>query len=320
MKSRGSRPPAAEAPEQDTEGRVAGASIRVVSNRTGLSPDTLRVWERRYGFPKPSRREGGVRVYAPEDIARLELIARAIAAGWRPHEVVALPPEELRKIAPAGPSSLETTVRSIDAPNIDAIVAALARDDLVFVRSQLRAAAVVLGPKAFVMEVARPLAMRIGDEWHSGTLEVRHEHALTAVLTMQLHVLLAAHEDPGAGPLVVLATLPGERHALALDMVAVYLAASHAAPRLLGPDLPPEQIVAAGLALGPAAVGISVSSASDPAATLRALGVVAKGLRPSKTELWLGGAGAVDLDPPDGVRRVGDAWSDIDAALASLRR
>lgn len=292
----------------------------MVSNRTGLSPDTLRVWERRYGFPKPSRREGGARIYTPEDVARLELIARAIAAGWRPHEVVALPSDELRKLAPSAASSVEATVRSIEAPNLDAVVAALGRDELAFVRAQLRSAAVVLGPKAFVTDVAHPLAVRVGDAWHAGTLDVRHEHAFTAVLTMQLHLLLGAHEDPGAAPLVLLATLPEERHALALDMVAVYLAASHAAPRLLGPELPPEQIAAAGRALEPAAVGISVSTASDRAATTRALALVAKGLRPSRTKLWVGGAGSADLELPDGAVRVGQPWSEVDAALAALRR
>ena len=40
-----------------------GYSIRVASRLTGVSSDTLRMWERRYGFPKPERNESQVRVY-----------------------------------------------------------------------------------------------------------------------------------------------------------------------------------------------------------------------------------------------------------------
>ena len=66
---------------RSSEEALAGASIRVVSNRTGIAADTLRMWERRYGFPHPARRPGGSRVYSEDDVARLHLIARAVNAG-----------------------------------------------------------------------------------------------------------------------------------------------------------------------------------------------------------------------------------------------
>ena len=70
--------------DSSPEEPLAGASIRVVANRTGIAADTLRVWERRYGFPKPERRPGGSRIYSEDDIARLRLLARALEAGFRP--------------------------------------------------------------------------------------------------------------------------------------------------------------------------------------------------------------------------------------------
>ena len=63
-----------------------GYSIRVASRLTGVSSDTLRMWERRYGFPKPVRNESQVRVYTDADIERLVLISRALKGhGDSPH-------------------------------------------------------------------------------------------------------------------------------------------------------------------------------------------------------------------------------------------
>ena len=127
------------------------------------------------------------------------------------------------------------------APTVDAVVEALRADDIAGVRSLLRAAAVSLGPRAFVTEIAHPLAVRVGELWARGFLEVRHEHVASACLTSQLHLLLGALEDGDRSPSVLLATLPGEPHLLGLDMVAVYLAANLAAPHVLGADTPPAQ-------------------------------------------------------------------------------
>src|SRR5271165_47517 len=65
-------------------------SIRVVSRLTGLSADTLRMWERRYGFPEAERANSGVRLYARGDIERLTLVARALKLGYRVSEAISL--------------------------------------------------------------------------------------------------------------------------------------------------------------------------------------------------------------------------------------
>ena len=49
-------------------------SISAVERDTGLSKDTLRVWERRYGFPNPVRDALGERLYPVEQVERLRLI------------------------------------------------------------------------------------------------------------------------------------------------------------------------------------------------------------------------------------------------------
>ena len=78
--------------------REGGAlPIAAVERETGLSKDTLRVWERRYGFPQPGRDGAGERIYPAEQVERLRVIARLLNAGERPGQIVALPLAELRQ-------------------------------------------------------------------------------------------------------------------------------------------------------------------------------------------------------------------------------
>ena len=300
-----------------------GASIRVVARRTGISAATLRVWERRYGFPVPERRAGGSRVYTEADVTRLELIARALAAGFRPGEVVPIPVSELERLVEAAvpPSTPTEEPQGAEpaASSVAEVVRALLADDTKQVRALLRSAAVSLGPKQFVVALAHPLMVRIGELWEAGELEVRHEHIASACVSAQLRLLLGALEDgAGGSPSVLLATLPDERHALALEMVAVYLAASHAEPRMLGADTPAEQIVRAARALEVDAVGLSIPR-GGAARQVREQVLAIRRALPTRTALWLGGEGSRESDVErTGVRIVG-SFADIDALVAAAR-
>jgi methanogenic corrinoid protein MtbC1 len=337
-----STPPRPSAPAGEEEA-LAGASIRVVANRTGIAADTLRMWERRYGFPLPSRRPGGSRVYSEEVIARLHLVARAIEAGFRPSEVVTLAPEKLAKLvvaaeaeapararagagagagasagANASASASAGTSAGAGSSAVEGVIVALRGEDVRGVRSLLRAAAVALGPRAFVTDLAHPLAVRVGELWAKGVLGVRHEHLASACLTSQLHLLLGALDDGDRSPAVLLATLPGEPHLLGVDMVAVYLASSLAAPRVLGADTPPQAIADAARALDVDAVGISISPAAPGHATTLAVKSLLA-LMPKRVELWLGGGGARAVAPNAPSARLVDTWSALDGALAAIR-
>ena len=58
-------------------------SIAAAERDTGLTKDTLRVWERRYGFPRPDRDGGGERAYPLEQVEKLRVVKRLIGlAGW----------------------------------------------------------------------------------------------------------------------------------------------------------------------------------------------------------------------------------------------
>ncbi|RYD60733.1 MAG: MerR family transcriptional regulator, partial [Verrucomicrobiaceae bacterium] len=56
----------------------SGIGIAAVERDTGISKETLRVWERRYGFPAPERDASGERLYPSEQVQRLRLVKRLL--------------------------------------------------------------------------------------------------------------------------------------------------------------------------------------------------------------------------------------------------
>ena len=69
--------------------------ISDIERDTGIGKDTLRVWERRYGFPSPVRSSNGERLYSLGDLNRLILIKRLLDVGYRPKQLVSLSEPEL---------------------------------------------------------------------------------------------------------------------------------------------------------------------------------------------------------------------------------
>ena len=64
--------------------------IRVVARRTGLTPATIRAWERRYDAVSPSRSEGKQRLYSDRDVERLRTLKQLTGAGRSISTVAAL--------------------------------------------------------------------------------------------------------------------------------------------------------------------------------------------------------------------------------------
>jgi len=305
----------AERPDVSDEA-PQGYSIRVASRLTGVSSDTLRMWERRYGFPKPERNESQVRVYSDADIERLVLIARALKAGFRSGEVIHRGTEELRGLLI---SSTRAEVESDrGTPTIESLLGLLIQDDPQGLRDELRRSVALLGPKQFLTEVVAPLVEQVGVAWAAGRLAVRHEHLVSEVLSSKLRLLLSAYDDRSSRPIVLLATLSDEQHGLGLDMVALYLALEGATPRLLGVNTPPDQIAEAAVALSADVVGVSISEASDLALTEAHLRRVLSSL-PNRIEIWVGGKNARKLGLRNSRIRHVVTWQELDQAVASVR-
>lgn len=73
--------------------------INVVEKETSISKYLLRMWERRYSFPRPERDQKGERVYTSDDIEKLKLVKRLMEEGYRPSKIIDQPLSELRELS-----------------------------------------------------------------------------------------------------------------------------------------------------------------------------------------------------------------------------
>ncbi len=287
-------------------------SIAAVERETGVSKDTLRIWERRYGFPQPTRNAFGERSYPLDQVSRLRLIRRLMDQGLRPGRIFAMSAVELETQAAGTPSAAPLSALH------DLALYLLKTHQTAELRRELNQAVVRDGLFRFLTESAAPLATLVGEAWMRGEIHVFEEHLFTEQLQGVLRQAISQVPTAGGAPRVLLSTLPGEQHGLGLLMAEAACALEGAECVSLGMQTPVAELAAAALAKRADVVAVSFSG-NFPAAGLQE---VVKSLRaglPTGVELWCGGAGAARLKrPPAGVRVFRDL-AGIGTALAEWR-
>src|SRR5262245_45816654 len=148
-------------------------SIGVVARATGLSPDTLRVWQKRYGFPVPQRRPSGHRFFSAADVRRLRRIAEALARGHRAGQVV---PLSLPKLELLLSDAARAASEPAPGPALDALLAHVRAHRGAELTAALLSDAARLGPAELLRQRVVPLIAAVGDGWLRGQLGVHHEH------------------------------------------------------------------------------------------------------------------------------------------------
>jgi DNA-binding transcriptional MerR regulator/methylmalonyl-CoA mutase cobalamin-binding subunit len=278
---------------------AVGVGIAAVERDTGINKETLRVWERRYGFPSPARDQAGERLYPPEQVQRLRLVKRLLDAGHRPGRVVAASMEELSTLlqpAAAAPMADAT----LEAPEISACTALLLGHDVDGLRRALSQVVLRRGLAGGIAEVFAPLTTRIGELWLSGQLQVFEEHIYSESLQLVLRqAIQALPPAQGRFPKVLLTTLPGEGHALGLLMAEALLSLEGAVCLSLGVQTPLAQLPAAVAACQADVVALSFSGQLPLRAVLDGLAALREQL-PDQVEIWAGGSSRA-LRLPGGV-------------------
>lgn len=262
-------------------------SIADVERDTGLSKDTLRVWERRYGFPRPRRDSLGERSYPLAQVEKLRVIKRLMDAGQRPGRLVSRPIAELRALG--GEAYASSQASGSRAAEVDALLALLRRHDAKALRDALVLAESRAGLRGFVVDVVAPLTVRVGDAWIRGDLRIFEEHLYTECVQGVLQAALGNLPPPQGRPRVLLATLPGEPHGLGLLMAQTMLTLDDCLCLSLGVQVPIADIADAAAVWQADVVALSVTGCMKNNLVLASLAQL-RGRLPVNRDLWVGGA------------------------------
>ncbi len=288
----------------------ATLSIGAVSKATDIPVETLRTWERRYGFPRPQRAASGHRRYSSSVVPHLKLISHAISKGHRPVNVVGESMETLKVLLDLtqSPDVIEEAVSSAPrdvepfeperpiAPTIatqviDGWMEATMRLDADQLRTSLESTWYRVGAMPFLDQLLSPFLSQVGQAWFDGRIAVLHEQFASNQLRKFLSEQWRPLSERARGPRVVCTTLPGEYHAIGLHMVSVVVAMLGCQVVFLGIDTPLGTIADSMRKSGADAVLLSVSAAANTTSVAEQVTSL-RGMLDRDARIILGGSGA----------------------------
>ena len=278
--------------------------IGELSRRVGVSPEVLRAWERRYGVLRPTRSEGGFRLYSTADEDRVR-------------RMLALQQEGLSPAVAARTAAAEddgaSAASALPAKALrQALGDALDRFDEGAANRAFDRALGMLTLDTLLRQIVLDYLTDLGERWSAGLASVAQEHFATNVLRGRL-LGLARDWGQGGGPLALLACPPGELHDLGLICFGLALRARGWRIAFLGADTPVDTLKHTADTLHPDLVVLTATTPrrlSSIRSELRELG--------GATRLAVAGAGTTQAlatsiraellngDPVNQAARIGD--------------
>jgi len=204
-------------------------NIQQLSQEIGIGVDTLRVWEKRYGFPTPQRDQRGHRSYTKTEVEELRIVKTLQDLGQRPGHLFALTPNQRRKllqdlVEQQSPKSAELKHLATLTPVVD-------------IAPQLRWRLSTYGLCDFIHETVIPLLQCLGLGWADGSISIAREHFISDLLEDIIKEEMKK-QPATTGARMLCLTLSGERHRLGLLMAAALFQQQGICCQLIQEDLP----------------------------------------------------------------------------------
>jgi DNA-binding transcriptional MerR regulator len=287
--------------------------MRVVARLTGLTADTIRVWERRYGAVDPARTDGNKRRYNGSHVRRLVLLRRATELGHSIGQVAQLRDEELRRIIGETSPDIGSQV-SLYAALVEDYLAAVTNYEVQRAESILTRTAAILPPMTLTLEVIVPLMRRVGEAWLAKQIRISHEHIISGQLRSLLGTLMRHTEPTPGAPRIIIATPPRHLHEFGA-IIGAFMAASRGyEPIYLGTHMPFDEIGIAAEQAGATTILLSIARDSEPGEETSLIAGVEKLARTH--EVWLGLPDEHSLGHCELPAKILYRYEDLDALLA----
>lgn len=284
-------PSADDAPDDSgaTDGELLSLTVSAAARRLGVAPSTLRTWDRRYGIGPSAHEAGRHRRYAPDDVARLELMQHALLRGASPAEAARFALSARLPRPDAGPSddARQSGAQEDGAGRDGAGTRGAGRDGVVAGRVRVggrvlrmpgagrearglgRAALALDGPAVRTLlteavaahgvggawdEIVRPVLSAVAERWAETGAGIEIEHLVSECVSGVFGAHSASAPPPRTERPVLLAAMPDEMHALPLAVLAAALADHGVEARSLGARLPADALATAIRRTAPSAV------------------------------------------------------------------
>lgn len=209
-------------------------NLKAVVQETGLKPDTLRAWERRYGLPQPDRTDGGHRIYSQRDIDLLKWLIARQKEGLNISHAVAL----WNQIEESGDDPFNSHGYHSNDPIIptavgnsgnnlaglrDAWLAACKAFDERKAEKILAEAFSLFPTETVCFDLLRQGLAEIGMGWYEGTVTVQQEHFSSALAIRRLETMVASTPPPTRNGRILAVCPPEERHTFGLLLLTLLL-------------------------------------------------------------------------------------------------
>ena len=230
-------------------------SIAAVSKLTGVSCHALRVWERRYGYPRPHRSVSNQRRYGLDQVHSLLKLSDLVHTGRPIGELIAdLLAGRLQFESPSLPETSETADHAATG-----LVDVLLAGDIVAGDAMVARLTDRYSPSEMLSRVYEPALIDVGERWFRGAASVYQEHLATGVLLRKLGRMLDDARACNVGPShrAIVAAVQGDRHEGGVLILSTLLELSGWRVLTLGVDIPVAELRKAAEAWRPDAIGVS---------------------------------------------------------------
>ena len=273
--------------------------IGYVSRVTGLTTHVIRVWEKRYAVVTPHRSSGNRRLYSQDDVRRLGLLQRAVAAGQNISNATKMANRELAEITDSVPPQHLDSEHFSDAGSqakgvehhLERCLSAVTDMEVHRLEGALRQAAVDLPRLSLLNDVISGLFERIGQLWADGSIRIAHEHLASNVAQGFLWEMFRSSLPSNSSPTMVVATPAGQWCQIGALMAAVAASDAGWEAHYFGPNLPAEEIAVAAKQKRVKYVALSITFTGDQTHLIRELTKLRNSL-PSNVDIVLGGRGS----------------------------
>lgn len=282
-------------------------NLKAVVQETGLKPDTLRAWERRYGLPEPQRTPSGHRLYTKRDVATLKwlierqdeglIISRAVALwhdlsreGADPLERIPLAPQSAGSTGKAAMALPPVVLPVPGQPNAlvelkNQWIDACLRFDERSAEQLLHAAFALFAVETVCTDLIQQALADLGHGWYEGRVTVQQEHFASSLAMRRLETLLTATPAPTRGGRILIGCPPHESHTFVPLMLSLFLRRRGWDVVYLGADVPVVSLESTVDAAAPSLVVLSAQQLHTAASLLE----MARLLQSKRVPLAYGG-------------------------------